>query len=101
MLDGRITLWHERVITFLGQVSHNTAITVQVPDTTFRTMPNVQVKTVHYIVTHLNHLGDVGMSVVPVDDADSMVVTTMQPMYLPAKYASNLVEFGNYFMPLS
>jgi len=95
-LDGSTTPWDGNKFMSLGEVHHNITTTVQIPDKAFRAITNVRVKTVEYILTHLDEIGDMGMPVVPVDDPDSVVVTTRQLMFLPAKYVPLLLRTTGY-----
>ena len=95
-LDGRITPWDGKVFAFVGDVSHNTATTVQLPDNAFRAFINVRVKTTDYMVTHLDELTDLGFPVVQGNDPESEVVSTRQMMYLPARYVPLLLDSAGY-----
>ncbi len=95
-LDGRITPWDGKVFAFVGDVSHNTATTVQLPDNAFRAFINVRVKTTDYMVTHLDELTDMGFPVVQGNDPESEVISTRQMMYLPARYVPLLLDSAGY-----
>jgi len=59
-LDGKQTPWDSRVFMFLGEVTQNTATSVQLADTAFQAVMNTRVKSLDYMVTHLDELQDLG-----------------------------------------
>jgi hypothetical protein len=69
------------------------ATMVQLLDNAFHAAMNTRVKTVDYLVTHLDECLHTGFPAMPSADVDEVtMVSTRQLMYLPAKYAALMMH---------
>jgi hypothetical protein len=95
-LDGRITPWDGMSFAFLGEIIQGQVTTVAIPDTAFCVIANVRSHSTDYIVTHLDQLGAYGLPAPALNAADASAVSTRTIMYLPAKYASLMLNTSGY-----
>jgi hypothetical protein len=95
-LNGEVTPWDGNVYAYLGESTHGTVTTVNVPTDPFRRIANIQVKTNEYMVTHLDELTPLGFPAVTINEPDTTVISTRQLMYLSARYVPLLLDPAGY-----
>ncbi len=95
-LNGKATPWDRNVYAYLGELTHGTVTTVNVPADAFCHIANIRVKTSDYMVTHLDELTPLGFPAAPINEPDTTVTSTRQLMYLPARYVPLLLDPARY-----
>jgi len=94
--DGTVSPWDNLSFAFLGEVVQRMATTVFFPNEAF-SPKTLRVKTLDYIVQHLDELNDLPLfpPVLP-DEADTEEITTRNCMFLPSAYTPLLLSARGY-----